>query len=146
MFGSIGGPEIILIFVVALIVFGPRRLPEIGRKVGRVVGDLRKATGELRASVEREIGFDPAEGLQEAGRARREIISTLSEPIRDVTKGTMAVVRGAPKELAGKIREESEAGSDPEGRVSGDEPARPAGAVSRPDSPAPSPGAGSQKE
>ena len=56
MFGSLGGPEIVLIFVVALIVFGPKRLPEIGRKVGGLVRELRRATGEFRSSVEREIG------------------------------------------------------------------------------------------
>lgn len=93
MFGSIGGPEIILIFIVALLVFGPRKLPEIGRKVGRVIGEVRRATGELRANVEREIGFDPVTGLEQAGRARREVIASISDPIRDAAKGTISAAR-----------------------------------------------------
>src|SRR6185436_19506073 len=88
MFGSLGAPEIILIFVVALLVFGPKRLPEIGRKFGGVLRELRRSTGDFRASVEREIGLDPAStGADEIQRARRDLLSVVSEPLRDVTSG-----------------------------------------------------------
>jgi len=117
MFSSIGGPEIILIFIVALLVFGPRRLPEIGRKIGQAIGEIRKATGELRSNVEREIGIDPLEGLQQAGRVRREIISSLSDPIREVAKGTIAAVREAPGRVLDAVRE---AGSDASPAASGE--------------------------
>lgn len=103
MFGSIGGPEIVLIFIVALLVFGPRRLPEIGRKIGQVIGEIRRATGELRSNVEREIGVDPLEGIQQVARARREIITSISDPIREAAKGTLTAVREAPRDVAGSI-------------------------------------------
>jgi len=55
MIGSLGLPELLLIFVVALIVFGPKRLPEIGRTLGKALGEFKKATDELKNTIEREV-------------------------------------------------------------------------------------------
>ena len=55
MFGSVGAPELILIFVVALLVFGPKRLPELGRAVGRALNEFRRATSDLKSTLEREM-------------------------------------------------------------------------------------------
>ena len=55
MFGSLGIPELILIFFVALLVFGPRKLPEIGRTLGKALGEFKKATDELKNTIEREV-------------------------------------------------------------------------------------------
>jgi TatA/E family protein of Tat protein translocase len=55
MFGSLGLPELILIFFVALLVFGPKKLPEIGRTIGKALGEFRKATDELKNTIEREV-------------------------------------------------------------------------------------------
>ena len=72
MFGSLGGPEIIFIFVLALLLFGPRRLPQIGRAVGRTMGELRKATHEFRSTLEREID------VEQVKAARRDLEATAS--------------------------------------------------------------------
>ena len=53
--GNIGFPELIIIFVVALLVFGPKRLPELGRSLGRGLTEFRRASSELKSSIEREI-------------------------------------------------------------------------------------------
>jgi sec-independent protein translocase protein TatA len=58
MFGSLGVPELILIMVVALIVFGPRKLPEIGRTLGKALGEFRKATDDLKNTIEREVRME----------------------------------------------------------------------------------------
>ncbi|MGA7614619.1 MAG: Sec-independent protein translocase protein TatB [Thermoanaerobaculia bacterium] len=58
MFGSIGFPELIMIFLVALIVFGPRRLPDIGRSIGKALGEFRRATNELKSTLEEEVRLD----------------------------------------------------------------------------------------
>jgi len=55
MFGSIGAPEIIVIFIVALLIFGPRKLPELGRALGRGISEFRRATTDLKSTLEREI-------------------------------------------------------------------------------------------
>ena len=57
MFG-LGIPELLLIFVVALIVFGPKRLPDIGRTIGKTLAEFKKATDELKSTVEREVRLD----------------------------------------------------------------------------------------
>jgi sec-independent protein translocase protein TatA len=55
MFGSLGMPELIVIFIIALIVFGPRKLPELGRSLGRGIAEFKKATNELQSTLEEEI-------------------------------------------------------------------------------------------
>ena len=55
MLGSLGFPEILFILVLALLVFGPKRLPDVGRKVGRALGEFRRATGDLKRSIDREM-------------------------------------------------------------------------------------------
>lgn len=49
---SIGFGEILIILVLALIVFGPRRLPEMGRTIGRSLREFRRATSEIRTELE----------------------------------------------------------------------------------------------
>jgi sec-independent protein translocase protein TatA len=58
MFGSLGVPELLLIFAVILIVFGPRRIPEIGRTLGKALGEFRKATDDLKSTIEREVRLE----------------------------------------------------------------------------------------
>jgi sec-independent protein translocase protein TatA len=58
MFGSIGMPELVIILVIALIIFGPRKLPELGRSLGRSIGEFKKASNELRSTLEEEIRIE----------------------------------------------------------------------------------------
>ncbi len=51
MFGKIGIQELILILALALIIFGPRKLPEIGRSIGQGLREFKKATTEIQKSV-----------------------------------------------------------------------------------------------
>ena len=67
MFGTLGGPEIFLILVVALIVFGPRRLPEIGKSVGKMLAEFRKASNDFKRTIEDEV---EAERLRELDTTR----------------------------------------------------------------------------
>jgi sec-independent protein translocase protein TatA len=58
MLGSIGMPELIIIFVIALIIFGPRKLPELGRSLGKSLAEFKRASNELRNTLEEEIRLE----------------------------------------------------------------------------------------
>jgi TatA/E family protein of Tat protein translocase len=60
MFGTLGGPEVILILVIALIVFGPRRLPEIGKSMGKMLAEFRKASNDFKRTIEDELEAEKA--------------------------------------------------------------------------------------
>lgn len=83
MFGSIGVPELLLIFVVVLIVFGPRRLPEIGRTLGKALGEFRKATDDLKNTIEREVRLEELKQIAPSVLTPVESISR-SEPVKPV--------------------------------------------------------------
>jgi sec-independent protein translocase protein TatA len=55
MFGSVGMPELLIIMIIALMIFGPRRLPELGRAVGQTINEFRKGANNLRESVEDDV-------------------------------------------------------------------------------------------
>jgi sec-independent protein translocase protein TatA len=58
MFGSIGMPELIIILVLALIIFGPRKLPELGKSLGRSLNEFKKASTDLQNTLEQEIKIE----------------------------------------------------------------------------------------
>jgi TatA/E family protein of Tat protein translocase len=55
MFGSLGTTEIIFILVIALIIFGPRKLPQLGRTIGESLAQFRRASEDFKRSWEQEI-------------------------------------------------------------------------------------------
>jgi sec-independent protein translocase protein TatA len=69
MFGSIGMPELIIIFVIALIIFGPRKLPELGRSLGKSLAEFKKASNELKSTLEEEIRLEEQRSTLEASKA-----------------------------------------------------------------------------
>jgi sec-independent protein translocase protein TatA len=76
--GSLGLPEIAFILVLALLIFGPKKLPEIGRTLGKGVSEFRRATDELKRSINTELALDEAP-TPPALRTRR-----LEEPVEPV--------------------------------------------------------------
>lgn len=78
MFGTLGMQEILLLMGLALLIFGPKRLPEIGRTMGRAMGEFRRATTDLKRTLEYEADQEerrssssqralPASGPSDAG-------------------------------------------------------------------------------
>jgi sec-independent protein translocase protein TatA len=65
MFGSLGMPELIVIFVIALIIFGPRKLPELGRSLGKSIAEFKRASNELKSTLEEEIRLEEQKQKQE---------------------------------------------------------------------------------
>ena len=124
MFGSLGGPELLLILVLALLLFGPRRLPEIGRTIGKGLSEFRKATTEFRSSLEREV--DMAEV-----RRTREALTEASRDVNDTISGSPppgAVARAGASEAAPATPQQGEApppgGAAPPASDAPDQPQR----------------------
>jgi len=78
--GPLGWQEIILIFFVALLVFGPRKLPEIGRSLGKGMRQFKKASEDLKASWE--------EHIREAEEPVRDLKQTFQDVKTDVEAST----------------------------------------------------------
>ncbi|MGB5659605.1 MAG: twin-arginine translocase TatA/TatE family subunit [Thermoanaerobaculia bacterium] len=62
MIGSLGMPELLFIMVLALLIFGPRKLPEIGKTMGKAMGEFRRATRELKRTLDTEISAEEVSG------------------------------------------------------------------------------------
>ncbi len=83
MFGSIGGPELLLIFIIALLIFGPRKLPEVGKTIGKGLAEFKRAAFDFKKSLESEV----EEEAKELKQAKKELSDTgreLKEPFREV--------------------------------------------------------------
>ena len=76
MFGPIGMPEMIVIAVIALIIFGPRKLPELGKSLGKSLAEFKRASNDLKNTLEEEIR---TEELQDA-RKSAQVPPTVSTP------------------------------------------------------------------
>jgi sec-independent protein translocase protein TatA len=55
MFGNIGFPELLAILALALLVFGPKKLPEVGRSIGKALREFRRTSDEIKDRIEEEI-------------------------------------------------------------------------------------------
>jgi TatA/E family protein of Tat protein translocase len=55
MFGNIGFPELLIILAIALLIFGPKKLPEVSKSIGRAVREFRRASDEIKGKIEQEI-------------------------------------------------------------------------------------------
>lgn len=76
IFESIGTSELIFIGIIALIFLGPRRLPEMARKLGKIMADLRSTTSEFRQTWEREVNFEEEAKALRTGDLSTDLEST----------------------------------------------------------------------
>jgi Tat protein translocase TatB subunit len=93
MFGTLGGPELFLIFVVALIVFGPRKLPEIGKSLGKMMGEFRRASNDFRSTIESEV---EAEKIRDSLRIEPPKVEPVS-PSHALAESAPAAPQPAPE-------------------------------------------------
>jgi sec-independent protein translocase protein TatB len=68
--------EMVFIFFLALILFGPKKMPEIGRQVARFLNEFRRASNEFRSQIESEIN-----SLDNSATARQQILPPLQAPL-----------------------------------------------------------------
>jgi TatA/E family protein of Tat protein translocase len=91
MFGSIGFPELIMIFMVALLVFGPKKLPEFAKLLGKTIREFRTTVDEAKAAIEDEIYKEGMTSqLKDIGKDVKDalnIYSEIDQPVRNIGNG-----------------------------------------------------------
>ena len=99
MFGSIGPAELILIFVIALLVFGPKKLPEIGRQVGKALREFKKTSDEIKGRIEEEIEASELKDI------RKDIQSGV-DGLRTSVAKVATDITSVPEEVKAEVKEE----------------------------------------
>jgi sec-independent protein translocase protein TatA len=69
--GPLGWQETVFIFLLALLLFGPKKLPELGKMLGRAITEFRRASGELKATFDRELS-----NLERENQSIKEVTSS----------------------------------------------------------------------
>jgi TatA/E family protein of Tat protein translocase len=91
---NLGMPEMIFIFLMALIIFGPKKLPEIGRQIGKFMNEFKRASNEFKSQIESEISqLDVTERQQQIlppaepprGTVASGALSDADAPVPEVT-------------------------------------------------------------
>jgi TatA/E family protein of Tat protein translocase len=97
---NLGLPELLVIFIVALIVFGPKKLPELGRSLGRGINEFKRASNELKNTLDEEIRAEerrqptppmneerrqPTPPMNEERRQATPPVNPVNEDLREVT-------------------------------------------------------------
>lgn len=101
MFGPLGFPELLFISLLALLIFGPKKLPELGRTLGKAMAEFRKATTDLKRTINAELieqelrEADPRRMVRDSLREAKE---SLEKAVRDDDR--RAVAKAAPAAAA----------------------------------------------
>lgn len=102
-------PHLVIIFIVALLVFGPEKLPEIARQIGKVMGDFRKASTDFQRVIQQEFAEIERQTREKEEAARRKALEAASPAIVLPPSG------GAPAEGAATVPTSGSSSSAPRG-------------------------------
>lgn len=104
--GQLGMPELLAIFVIALLVFGPRKLPELGKSLGKALREFKRATNEMKASWDdqmRDAGDEVRATARELKAVERDVQKDLaSEKPSPQAQRTETIARGTIQPPEGK--------------------------------------------
>lgn len=89
---NLGFPEMIFIFFLALIIFGPKKLPEIGRQIGKALNEFRRASNEFKAQIESEIN-----NLENEVRSQPQILPPVEPPRGAIASASTGEAADAPQ-------------------------------------------------
>ncbi|MBX9599535.1 MAG: Sec-independent protein translocase protein TatB [Bryobacteraceae bacterium] len=119
--GPIGWPEMVVIFLVALLLFGPKKLPELGRNIGKAMTEFRRATNDLKATFDRE--------MQQIDDENRSLRETARDFQNDLTSYTGYLDNSDPYGTGAASTPAAEVESSAPETITA--PARPEGTVAR---------------
>ena len=121
--GSVGSPEILVILVIALLLFGPQKLPEMGKSLGKAIREFKKATADLQDTIEREVEDlkqDVKEPAKETPRPKGALPSpkprTVSETAVEEPVGPGAQPEAGDAEATVTAKKDDVIPGPPEGR------------------------------
>ena len=107
---SIGIPDTLFLMLLALVVFGPRRLPEIGRQIGKLMYEFRKVSNDFKFQMEEELrASEEAERLRKIqAEARAPLPPAAPEPAPlELASSTEVVATEAAPAVEGEVRAHS---------------------------------------
>jgi len=110
---NFGMPEMLIIFVLALILFGPKKLPEIGRTIGKAVSEFRRATDELKTSLAQEVEMseDSAlKGLKEDFDQIRSDLHGVTDVVTDVKNKGKKLIHSDLDKVTDVVRDVKDVG------------------------------------
>jgi Tat protein translocase TatB subunit len=103
MFG-IGMPELLIILAVALIIIGPKKLPELAKTLGRTLGEFKRATNDLKESIQTETGLDEmGDELKQVDRDLKDATAFVDETPSSI--GERPVESDEPDEPMSQVKE-----------------------------------------
>ena len=120
VFEFLGTTEMLVIALVALIIFGPRKLPELGRSLGKSIGEFRRASEDFKRTWEREV---EVERVERELRIEREVDAALSASPAAASAPSALSVGGAGTAPSDVSTEESAVGAPGERHVGGEQAA-----------------------
>jgi Tat protein translocase TatB subunit len=115
MFG-IGMPEMLLLLAVALIVIGPKKLPDLAKSLGRALGEFKRATSDLKDSIETQTGIgevrDSINEVKEGIKAQVDIVGSVPDPSKAPSQPTSEEPSDGPMDQVKSAFDELNADSD----------------------------------
>lgn len=114
MFGSIGFPELLVIMTIALLVFGPKKLPEVGKSIGKALREFRRTSDEIKEKIEEEIQASEfkeiKQDIDKVTNFKFDIDSEPDNPYKHVETSSSEPTeeKATPKETAEESTKETE--------------------------------------
>src|ERR1700751_5617881 len=100
---NLGFPEMVFIFILALVIFGPKKLPEIGRQIGRALNEFKRASNEFKSQIEAEIA-----NIERETATSQQILPPVRAPEGSVASGSLVDLTPAePEHVAASPNPES---------------------------------------
>ena len=98
MFGSVGFPELLIIFTIALIIFGPRKLPELGKSLGKSLAEFKRASNELKSTLDEEIRMEERRSTERQEPPRPAELADAGTTVTPPATGTDHPVGNVPRQ------------------------------------------------
>lgn len=125
MFG-IGMPEMLLLLAVALIVIGPKKLPDLAKSLGRALGEFKRATSDLKDSIETQTGLgevrDSINEVKEGIKAQVDVVGSIPDPSKAPSQPTSDAPSDGPMDQVKSAFDELNADSSADSEDSQTDP------------------------